>query len=485
MDERINVEELQLTTRCNGNCPLCNRATANFDKNRNMDIEVIKNLYPYERITLTGPFGEPTLHPHIFEVIKIIKDKGSNIRVMTNGSTHDTKWWSKFGKELGNLNTRNHTIRFPLDGLKENHEKYRGRSVNFDKIIDNIKSYIDAGGIADSFTIVFENNEHEIEKIREIVKNLGCRSYRLKVSWRYTDEWRRPKSIPLKTREEMEGPIVCNFFHGARGFKTVSIDISGRIHPCCHLVNRVGQTGVKDREIKYPKLFIAYLKSYRNLKNIDYAITSPYFNYVKENFECLTCAKRCRSSDKYLKQFETEVYWDEDVLNAWSQDQKICKKWIVEELNKVIWMPHMKHILIACGWYAVSAYYLFNFRSFGIGKITSVDKDPKCKEPAQILNKQFNFEAKTKDVFDITYDEYDMIVNTSCEHVDLRKWLNLIPQGMLMALQSTDMKHPKHITPVKNIESFKKQAGLSKILYEGEKKIHRNKHKRFMLIGIK
>ena len=499
-----NVEELQLTTRCNGSCKLCSRSMTPFD-DRNMEIEVVKNLHPYERVSFTGPLGEPSLHPQFNEVVDIVKDKGSHIKVLTNGSTHSTRWWADLGKKLSDP-AKDHSLLFPLDGLKENHEKYRG--IKFEKTLDNMKAFVGAGGTADCFTIVFEHNEHELDEVEEIAKDLGCRSHRLKVSWWYNTEgsWKRPKNIEMKTRREMAGKIYCTHFHGVWGYKTVSVDITGRLHPCCSLVNQVGQTGVIDRHIRYPKLFIAYLRSHKNLRDLEYAIDSPYFNYVKENMDTLPCAYRCKDSKSFVRQFRPRLFpnpfvdkivnsigmgsfidWRyNDLVNAWSDDQKMSKIWVVTELNKIVSEPK-NNILIACGWYSVMAYYVFNLAKFEHGKITSIDKDTGCRMPSEVTNKDYNFTALPVDIFDVTrdyYSHYDMIINTSCEHIDLRKWLDLIPSGTLLALQSTDMDNKEHINCVKDIEEFKGQANLT-ILYEGEKAINWGKNKRFMLIGIK
>lgn len=499
-----NAEELQLTTRCNGKCKLCSRSMHPFS-DRNMDIEVVKNLHPYDRVSFTGPLGEPSLHPKFNEVVEIVKGKGSQIKLLTNGSTHNPDWWQQLGKELSDPD-KDHSVLFPLDGLKENHEKYRG--IRFEKVLNNMKAFIDGGGTADCFTIAFENNEDEIPEIEEIAKDLGCRSHRLKVSWEYTDEWRRPKNIELKTRRDMEGKINCTFFHGVWGYKTISIDISGRIHPCCSLVNQVGQTGVTDRHIKYPKLYIAYLRSYRYLKDLESAINSPYFNYVKENMCSLPCAYRCKDAKAFVRQFRPKLFpvdgnvdrivnsvgmgsfidWRySDLVKAWSEDQKACKKWAVDKLNEVAeYRKIFLNVLIACGWYSVMAYYLFRDAKSQLVKVTSVDKDPGCRLASEVTTDfAYNFEAKTKDVFDVAYDDYDLVINTSCEHIDLAKWLKLIPSGTLMVLQSTDKEDEDHVNCVNDLEQFKKQARLQQILYEGEKLIDWNSHKRFMLIGIK
>ena len=57
----------------------------------------------------------------------------------------------------------------------------------------------------------------------------------------------------------------------------------------------------------------------------------------------------------------------------------------------------------------------------------------------------------------------DLIVNTSCEHIaDLRGWLDLLPKGTNVLLQSNDyFSEPTHINCVESVEAFERLAGLA------------------------
>ena len=46
-------------------------------------------------------------------------------------------------------------------------------AVKFNKVIENAKSYIDAGGRAQWNFIVFKHNEHQVEEAKELSKQLG------------------------------------------------------------------------------------------------------------------------------------------------------------------------------------------------------------------------------------------------------------------------------------------------------------------------
>ena len=78
---------------------------------------------------------------------------------------------------------------------------------------------------------------------------------------------------------------------------------------------------------------------------------------------------------------------------------------------------------------------------------------------------------------------FDCVVNTSCEHIpDLGGWLRRLPPGALVALQSNDYaREPDHVACVGSLDEFEKHAGLSDILFRGERPT--KNYRRFMLIG--
>lgn len=78
---------LELTNACNLNCVMCGRNAADF-KPFSFDMEVFHSLEPImdkiEEVTLMG-WGEPTIHPHFIEMLKIIDKCGARKYFCTNG----------------------------------------------------------------------------------------------------------------------------------------------------------------------------------------------------------------------------------------------------------------------------------------------------------------------------------------------------------------------------------------------------------------
>ena len=77
-----------------------------------------------------------------------------------------------------------------------------------------------------------------------------------------------------------------------------------------------------------------------------------------------------------------------------------------------------------------------------------------------------------------------VIINTSCEHITQEQydvWLSGMPYNSLLALQSNNYDIPEHVRISSDIEEFKTQCSLSRIIWAGE--LDLPLYKRFMVIG--
>ncbi|MFP5518964.1 MAG: hypothetical protein ACLGGX_03620 [Bdellovibrionia bacterium] len=80
------------------------------------------------------------------------------------------------------------------------------------------------------------------------------------------------------------------------------------------------------------------------------------------------------------------------------------------------------------------------------------------------------------------YGDFDLIINTSCEHMT-STWYEKVPEGTLVALQNTDLKHSKHINTCEDLTDLKGMFPLKEIYFEHTLKA--NENQRFTLIGRK
>lgn len=79
--------QIEITNRCNLDCHMCPREDLEIEL-EHMEWDkftgVVDRLHDKEEITLTG-WGEPFLHPRIFDMIAYCKDRGHKVMITSNG----------------------------------------------------------------------------------------------------------------------------------------------------------------------------------------------------------------------------------------------------------------------------------------------------------------------------------------------------------------------------------------------------------------
>ena len=175
-----------------------------------------------------------------------------------------------------------------------------------------------------------------------------------------------------------------------------------------------------------------------------------------------------------------------EIANAFNHKQVACKIWARDRLFDSLG-GRFGRVVVLGGWYGVLAAMLLEDERFEIGAIESIDIDASVAAIAETLNAGANgrFKAITGDMYGLDYAalKADLIVNTSCEHIaDLRGWLDLLPSGTHVLLQSNDyFSEPSHINCVESVEAFEWLAGLTTLRFSGALPL--KKYTRFMLIG--
>ena len=175
------------------------------------------------------------------------------------------------------------------------------------------------------------------------------------------------------------------------------------------------------------------------------------------------------------------------LLDSSTKSQLQSKLWLADELEKL--NLHFKKVAIIGGWFAqyITPLLIDNFNVDSVHNY-DIDKD------AQIISYKFNrrykeqgkYLADTKNVFiKPLIEHYDMIINTSCEHMYyMKKFKDLNPAlNPIYILQSTnDTKYDDHINCVNSAEELAEQANINEIYFSGSKVLD-NGMTRFMVIG--
>lgn len=260
----IKTVIVEATSYCNARCPQCDR----FDLKNNtivplkhLSIETIKKInkkvFPdLQKVQFEGNCGDILNHPNCLEIAKYFADI-ENLIFITNASIRNPNYFKELAK------VENLKIVFSIDGLEDTNHLYR-QNTNFDKIIENARAFIDAGGYASWKFIVFEHNQHQLDEAKRFSEDLGFREFKYQHSdrsWHNGNVWPvynnniyqfdlKPSSDVSKKQKllsdhrtlsqdlvqktkNLELPIECP---GARE-KEIFIEYNGNVIPCCMLSN--------------------------------------------------------------------------------------------------------------------------------------------------------------------------------------------------------------------------------------------------------
>ena len=185
---QVHKLQIDITSHCNARCGACIR---NIDggetrpglKLANFDIDTWKRLaikdtkgWWIRELTLNGNWGDPMMHPNLVEMIDIwtTHHPESSIFIATNGSMRTTKFWGDLATVLRQASS--HKIDFAIDGMEDTHHLYRRRT-DFNKIIENVKSFNANKGHSVVMMTMFEHNKHQIDEVRELAREIGARSF--------------------------------------------------------------------------------------------------------------------------------------------------------------------------------------------------------------------------------------------------------------------------------------------------------------------
>ena len=228
------------TSKCNAACPMCAR---NVDGEgcivslsdlslENFQLQVSKVLDTLEKIFFCGNVGDPCADKNLLQKIEWIKNLRPDvvIGINTNGSIRNPKWWTDCAKLLTGIYDY---VVFSIDGLEDTNHIYRV-GVQFKKIMDNAKAYIDAGASAHWDMLVFDHNKHQVQQCKQLAKDMGFTWFRSKE----TDRWDMHNFDHLKPANEYNYIDYdrINHIQCERNVESSTfVDYKGQEFPCCHI----------------------------------------------------------------------------------------------------------------------------------------------------------------------------------------------------------------------------------------------------------
>lgn len=176
------------------------------------------------------------------------------------------------------------------------------------------------------------------------------------------------------------------------------------------------------------------------------------------------------------------------VQRAISQGQIESKLWFCSALSDVM-PPGQYNICLIGSWIGVLGRLMSWRNSRLIRRLVLIDQDPTAVEISKRLMKDLIWDGRVEvfcadaNNFDFSRD-YHIIVNLACEHLVSDKWFQNIPEGRIVALQSTnDRSEPDHVACVSSLAELRQRLPVEMNMYSGVRGMP--KGARYMVIGKK
>ena len=230
---------------CNLRCPLCPTGRRELQRPRGrMNLEdfkrIVDQIAPYAYSVDLYNWGEPFLHPQIFDMIRYASEHRISVRLSSN--------LNHFSKEMAERAVASGLTRLlvSVDGAtQETYEKYR-RGGRLEVVLRNLHLLVEAKRRADSSTpfitlrtLINRYNEHELDQLRQLAADLGMDSFStgpIFVNTRdreQVEEW-LPEDERL-SYYDYSAEHLENVWHCADLWESCTINWDGGIAPCCWL----------------------------------------------------------------------------------------------------------------------------------------------------------------------------------------------------------------------------------------------------------
>lgn len=186
----VKSVQLEITNRCNAACPQCPRnyfggiTTPGLPLN-SWDFNTFKKianqlpLRTIDQVYFCGTYGDPLMNKHLASMVEWLRDFNPSLKIgiHTNGSIGTTSTWARLAKSVD-------FVAFSIDGLADTNHIYR-RGVKWQRLINNAKTYISAGGTAYWDFIAFRHNQHQVIDAEKFSKELGFKKFSIKRTGRF------------------------------------------------------------------------------------------------------------------------------------------------------------------------------------------------------------------------------------------------------------------------------------------------------------
>lgn len=331
--------DTEITNRCNAACPQCPRTGTFKGMSEVISTSGMKDVRPevfdhilssdagksIRKVTYCGNYGDPIMHPKAMDIFKKVQSYGVKYQnIDTNGGVRPPEWWAELAKIPG------FHVTFAIDGLEDTNHLYRV-NVKWDRLMENVKAYIDAGGEATWVMIVFDHNDHQVEEAKALSQKLGFKKFQWKASTRKfraeaptkpgVNEYKRKKNEEVKVADIgfsenkkwqaslvseglKEWPVSCM----AERTQQLFLTSDERIIQCCHVQPTMWERKYIPHSHKKEPEFADFvedqgLKTELSQYTFDEIVESysevwPFFEDAWAKRKLKTCNRKCGSNFK-------------------------------------------------------------------------------------------------------------------------------------------------------------------------------------------
>lgn len=182
-------------------------------------------------------------------------------------------------------------------------------------------------------------------------------------------------------------------------------------------------------------------------------------------------------------------------FDSFTHGQIKSKIWLCQELEN--YLPEDSRVTILGCWHNILSFMMLTRKPDIYTKIVGIDIDAEAIEIANKINNAWVIDDgmlhnTVQDANKYEYNDTNVVINCSSEHMNSTKWFDNIPIGTLVCVQSSNVIEAEYPWLVSNpshtIESFVSKYHLSKTYYCDTLPVrykHSQGYDRFMLIGIK
>jgi radical SAM protein with 4Fe4S-binding SPASM domain len=169
---------VEFTEACNHACIYCYENAGPLSRPRSMGRPSMKSLIGYladggvRQLTCSG--GEPLMYPHVREAVKLARDRGMVVHMITNGyflSREAARSLSRAGLTQVQINIDS------VDPAK--HDRMRGRRGSFSRAVRALRNAREAGMTCVTQTVLTRLNEDEVMDIFRLARGMGVQRCRV------------------------------------------------------------------------------------------------------------------------------------------------------------------------------------------------------------------------------------------------------------------------------------------------------------------